>query len=112
MYPRAGTTKLDLTADYVLVADWMLPHIVHRPLSLVRCPDGAGGQCFYQKHASVGTPSVLKRISISEDEKRQDYLRIENLAGLVSLVQMGILKIHPWGSLAICLSGPTRFGNR
>jgi bifunctional non-homologous end joining protein LigD len=108
MYPKKGITKLDLVSYYVTVADFMLPHIVHRPLSMVRCPDGAGGQCFYQKHASVGTPDVLTRIPISEDKKREEYLMVEDLPGLCSLVQMGILEIHPWGSRGDLLEKPDR----
>jgi bifunctional non-homologous end joining protein LigD len=108
MYPLKGITKLDLAEYYIAVSDWMLPHIMHRPLSMVRCSDGAGGQCFYQKHASAGTPDVLTRIPISEDNKREEYLMVENLAGLVSLVQMGILEIHPWGSRGDLLERPDR----
>src|SRR5262249_52046027 len=59
LYPREGITKRDLVGYYAAVADWMLPHIVHRPVSLVRCPEGLGGPQFFQKHVAGGTPDTL-----------------------------------------------------
>ena len=70
----------------------------NRPLSLVRCPEGEGGACFYQKHAGAGVPDSIGRIEIAEKSGARTYLVIENLAGLIATVQIGVLELHPWGS--------------
>jgi bifunctional non-homologous end joining protein LigD len=62
LYAEAGITKLDVARFYVEIADWILPHVVDRPLSLVRCPDGAEAKCFFQKKAVAGTPQAVDRV--------------------------------------------------
>jgi bifunctional non-homologous end joining protein LigD len=107
-YPEAGITKLDLARYYEAVQDWALPHLAHRALSLVRCPEGYTGDCFYQKHFASGVPDVLGRVTISEKSKTETHLVIENAGGLVAMAQMGILEIHPWGSTVDKLETPDR----
>ncbi|MBI3461680.1 MAG: DNA ligase D [Planctomycetes bacterium] len=108
LYAGQGITKLGLVEFYAEIADWILPHVLDRPLSLVRCPNGHKGECFFQKHADAGTPSALGRVAITEKDKTSEYLVIENLAGLISLVQMGVLEIHPWGSRRDNVERPDR----
>jgi bifunctional non-homologous end joining protein LigD len=97
LYPDPVITKLALARYYTAIADWALPHLAHRPLSLVRCPEGVGKDCFYQKHVMAGVPDIVRRIEIAEKSGTETYLVVENAAGLVALVQLGILEIHPWG---------------
>ena len=108
LYPDQGITKLDLVHYYTAIAEWALPHLAHRPLSLVRCPEGQGNPCFFQKHLSAGVPDQLARVEIPEQTGSETYLVVEDLAGLVSLVQMGVLEIHPWGSTVKKLETPDR----
>jgi bifunctional non-homologous end joining protein LigD len=108
LYPDMGLTKQDLVSYYAEVSPWMLPHVLNRPLSLVRCPDGEGGTCFYQKHAAAGTPTALQRVMIKEKNKQEPYLVIQSLAGLLSLVQIGVLEIHVWGSTLEDIEKPDR----
>jgi bifunctional non-homologous end joining protein LigD len=108
LYPDLGITKLALAQYYDRVKDWALPHLADRPLSLVRCPEGYDKECFYQKHISAGMPDVVGRIEIADKSVTRTYLVIENLAGLVAVVQMGVLEIHPWGSTAKRLETPDR----
>ncbi len=108
VYPDRNLTKQDLVSYYAEVSEWMLPHVVNRPLSLVRCPEGQTGACFYQKHAGPGTPAPLERAMIQEKDKPEPYLIIQNLAGLLSVVQMGALEIHPWGSTLEDIEKPDR----
>jgi bifunctional non-homologous end joining protein LigD len=108
LYPDRGITKLALAQYYAAVADWALPHLAGRPLSLVRCPEGYDKECFYQKHISSGVPDSIGRVEITEKSVTRTYLVIENLAGLVAVVQMGVLEIHPWGSTAERLETPDR----
>jgi bifunctional non-homologous end joining protein LigD len=98
---KQGLTKQQLADYYIAIADYALPHIVDRPLSLVRCPQGQK-RCFYQKHPAMGMSDVLGRIAIQEKGKTtsEDYLVVRDLAGLIELVQFGTLEIHPWGSRA------------
>ena len=86
----------------------MLPHVVDRPLSLVRCPQGAGGDCFFQKHASQGFPKEFKPVRIKEKSGSDIYLYIEDERGLVACVQMGVLELHIWGSHVKTLEKPDR----
>ncbi len=98
VFPDVGLTKQDLVAYYAEVAPWMLPHVIDRPLSILRCPEGQGGTSFFQKHFGPGMPPALKTIMIQEKEEPEPYVTIHDLAGLLSLVQVGALEIHPWGS--------------
>ena len=98
LYPEQALTKRALASFYRDIAKWILPHIVGRPLTLLRCPEGHTKQCFFQKHAAESTPETLKRIELEEEEGRGIYLYVEGLAGLITLVQLGVLEIHPWGS--------------
>ncbi len=108
VYPEPGITKLALAEFYAEIAEHMLPHVARRPLSLLRCPEGVVGQRFFQKHLMPGTPAAIKRIPVPMKEGIEDYLMIEDAAGLVALVQMSVLEIHPWGSTIDNLEKPDR----
>jgi bifunctional non-homologous end joining protein LigD len=108
LYADQGITKADLAGYYAAVADWILPHVVRRPLSLVRCPAGNDGACFYQKHFPKGPPKGLKGATIAEKKGRATYATIADLGGLVALVQMGVLEVHPWGATVDHLEEPDR----
>jgi bifunctional non-homologous end joining protein LigD len=106
-WPDAGVTKQGLAEYYADVWKWMAPHLVARPLALVRCPDGIGAKCFFQKAAWKGihrSVSVLRNPGEGGDE----VLAIHDLDGLVALVQAGVLEIHPWGSTVDDLDRPDR----
>jgi bifunctional non-homologous end joining protein LigD len=99
LYPEQGLTKRDLAEYYVAVEKWILPHVVDRPLSLVRCPEGRAKKCFFQRHHSETMPDSIYPVSIEEqDKQRADYLYIRDRKGLIGLVQMGVLELHVWGS--------------
>jgi bifunctional non-homologous end joining protein LigD len=107
---ESGMTKQQLADYYAVVADHMLPHIAHRPLSVVRCPDGIGKSCFFQKHVGMGLPDGVKSIPIKNRKtgKSEEYLTVDSAEGLVGLAQMGVLEIHPWGSRSGSLEKPDR----
>ncbi|MCB1486484.1 MAG: DNA ligase D [Bauldia sp.] len=108
IFPGQGITKRSLAAYFLTVADYILPHVADRPLSLVRCPDGADGDCFFQKHASPGFPKAFKPVRIKEKEGSDLYLYIEDVKGLVACVQMGALELHIWGSHNDTIEKPDR----
>ena len=95
LYPGQGITKGQLADYYVAVAERMLPHVAFRPVTMVRCPMGQETKCFYQRHAGSGVPAQLREVSIAGFD--EPYLYIVDVAGLVAMVQMGVLEIHPWG---------------
>jgi DNA ligase D len=98
LYPEQGTTKRDLAEYYVAVADQILPHVARRPITLVRCPTGRQKKCFYQRHAGSGVPAELGEVEIAGFEESGAYLYIKDVKGLIALVQMGVLEMHPWGA--------------
>ena len=109
LYEEQAITKLGLARYYEAVADFIVPHVADRPLSLVRCPEGAGGQCFYQKHAGPGIPSEVKRVRIRErGGATAAYPYVDDLPGLVALAQIGVLEIHPWGARVGRIDRPDR----
>jgi bifunctional non-homologous end joining protein LigD len=98
VYPEPPITKIDVARYYEQVADWVVPNVAGRPLTLVRCPDGIGGECFFMKHSKVWAPSPLRRVRIQEKTKLGEYLIADDLPAVVGLVQMGVLEIHTWNS--------------
>jgi bifunctional non-homologous end joining protein LigD len=101
VFPEAGLTKLDLARHFERVAPVLLPHVAGRPLSLVRCPSGSGGECFFQKHWTGKLPASLDTVPIMQsDGKKHPYVVIRDVAGLVTLAQWGVMEIHPWGAKA------------
>lgn len=105
LWPDVGLTKQGLAEFYEEVAGRILPEIAGRPLSLVRCPEGIGKSCFYQKHAWGGMDgSAIQVVDIGDDTA----LVIRDLKGLMALVQASALEIHPWGSTMEHLEQPDR----
>ena len=108
LYPDLGVTKLDLARYYETVAPLMLPYLVNRPISLVRCPEGCDKECFFQRHGMKGMSDAIKHVAIPGGESKRKYLYIEDEAGLFGLVQLGVLEIHDWGVSLAHLFEPDR----
>ena len=108
LYPEQGLTKLDVARFFERIAEWILPHVKGRPLTLVRCPEGIAGECFYMKHSKVWAPAALRRVQIQEKTKVGDYLVADTLAAVVGLVQMGVLEIHTWNTCVDHIELPDR----
>ncbi len=108
LYPEQGLTKRELAQYYERVADRMLPYIRRRPLSTVRCPKGRGKHCFFQKHMRESFGAEVTPVAVSEDSGKADYIGVDSLPGLISLIQFGVLEIHPWGASGPDLSHPDR----
>ena len=97
LYPEVGVTKLDLASYYEAIAPYILPYVVNRPISLVRCPEGINGESFFQRHAMKGMSDAIKQIPISGGESKKPYLYIDGEPGLFGLVQISTVEIHDWG---------------
>ncbi len=116
-WPAAGVTKQGLADYYAKVAPFMLPYVLHRPIAMVRCPEGVEGQsgrpgqtgapghtrdqpgpCFFHKHPAADFKGPLDVVSIVESEGPHPYLAITEPDSLTALAQMGVLEIHIWGA--------------
>ena len=109
IFPEAKATKGDLADYYAAIAPVMLPHTARRPISLVRCPQGRGKKCFFQKHDSGSFGDHVLHVPIEEkDGGHEDYLYVEDADGLLACVQMGTIEFHGWGSHVDALEKPDR----
>jgi bifunctional non-homologous end joining protein LigD len=105
-----GLTKRELAEYYWAVAARMLPHVEGRPLSLVRCPEGSGKPCFYQKHVNHMLPPGIGGIDVPNKKTgvMEPYITLDTPEALAGLAQMGVLEVHPWGSRNDDLEHPDR----
>ncbi|MNX44697.1 putative DNA ligase-like protein [compost metagenome] len=91
---HAAVSKADLIAYYEAAAERLLPHILDRPVSIIRAPDGIGGERFFQRHAMISRAPGLRPIDVGEGKP---YLAVTDLGGLIAVGQSGGLELHPWG---------------
>jgi bifunctional non-homologous end joining protein LigD len=109
IFPDSAVTKGDLADYYAQVAGIMLPWTGHRPVSLVRCPQGRARQCFFQKHDAGSFGDAVHQVPIREkDGSTENYLYVDDADGLVTCVQMGSIEFHGWGSRVDTLERPDR----
>jgi bifunctional non-homologous end joining protein LigD len=103
-FPESGVTKLELAQYYERMQARVLPGLEGRPLTLVRCPEGREGECFYQKRADRSIPALVPRVVVKEG--RAPYAMVNDLPSLIALVQVGVLELHVWGARADRLDRP------
>jgi DNA ligase D len=109
LFGKSGPTKLDVAVYYAAVGDFMLPHIAHRPVSLVRCPTGKPEDCFFQRHAFSGMPASVARVETTDsDGEARTYIAVDDAKAYLALAQFGVVEFHTWGARVKHLEKPDR----
>jgi bifunctional non-homologous end joining protein LigD len=108
IWPKLAFRKIELARTIEAVGERLLPHVRNRPLSLVRCPDGAEGQCFYQRHLAMArSPGSLQTVK-RERSSKGAYIYAADLKAVVSAVQNGAVEFHTWGATVPDIAHPDR----
>lgn len=108
LFAGIGLSKLGLAEYYEQISELILPHLRQRPLTLVRCPNGGGAKCFFQKHVTETVSDAIEPIEVPEDKGSAIYMMANNQQAVIGLVQMGVLELHTWGSHKGALTMPDR----
>ncbi|MEZ0170167.1 non-homologous end-joining DNA ligase [Microvirga sp. TS319] len=101
-------TKQELAEFYAGIAEWLLPHLVNRPLTLIRCPGGAQKKCFVQRHSWAGMNPAIRRTEAPDSSGTLEVLTVRDIQGVVALVQSGVLEMHVWNATLEDLERPDR----
>lgn len=108
LFTVPAISKQQLAEYYESVAERILPHVIGRPLTLIRCPEGSRAACFVQRHYAEGMPKSVRRVEADLENGPAALIAIDDLQGLISLVQIGAIELHPWGSKIDDLEHPDR----
>ena len=106
LWPDDGITKADLAAYYAAVAPRLLSYIQGRAISIIRTPDGIGGQQFFQRHAMRGQSALIHQVAVRAE--KDAYIMVDSPEGLAALAQISALEIHPWGAPVKDIERPDR----
>ncbi|WP_268800490.1 DNA ligase D [Pseudomonas huanghezhanensis] len=105
----SGLHKIDLAQFYASISDWMLPHLVHRPVALLRCPEGVEGEQFFQKHSERLAIPNIKQLDPALDPGHARLMEIDSVQALVGAAQMGTIELHTWGATSDKIETPDHF---
>lgn len=107
IFPKVGLTKGDVASYYVAVADRIMPHLKNRPISFLRAPGGLRGETFFQRHQLAGMSAGIRLVP-DPDGEHKDFVAIEDVNGLVTAAQFGVIELHGWGARLPRLHNPDR----
>jgi bifunctional non-homologous end joining protein LigD len=97
IFKGSGVSKLDIALYYARVGDWLLPELLRRPVTIVRCPTGEMKDCFYQRHSFHGLPDGVETVHLKDEEERAAFISVTEPRGYLALPQFGALEFHLWG---------------
>ncbi|WP_010169548.1 DNA ligase D [Pseudomonas sp. PAMC 25886] len=106
---QSGTQKLQLAQFYEGISTWILPFLRHRPVSLLRAPEGIAGEQFFQKHSERLAIPNIKQLDKALDSGHARLMEIDSPAALIGAVQMGTVELHTWGATADKIETPDLF---
>lgn len=90
-------TKLDVALYYARVGDWLLPELLRRPVTVIRCPSGDLSELFYQRHAFAGLPPGVETVELADEKERAAFITVTEPKGYLGLPQFGAVEFHLWG---------------
>jgi len=105
---RSGATKLQLAQYYLAVGDWLTPHLANRPLSIVRAPEGVGGESFFQRHCGRLKMPHMRVLDKSLDPEHARLIQADSITAVVEAVQMGTVEFHTWNARSDRIDRPDR----
>jgi bifunctional non-homologous end joining protein LigD len=108
IFDDTGMTKLQLAEYYAALSSWVLKDLAGHPVSLLRCPEGTAGGCFYQRSPGKGLGPDVRPFTWKHKGKSYEYLYVENEKGLIEFIQMGAIELHPWGARVESIDRPDR----
>jgi bifunctional non-homologous end joining protein LigD len=103
-----GIKKIELVHYYESVADWMLPHLKRRPVSLVRGPTGVGGELFFQKHDDKLSIPKMRELDPALWPGHAALLEVPSAEALSHAAQMNVIEFHTWNSTTKAIDQPDR----
>lgn len=106
---QSGTQKQQLAAFYQSISEWVLPFLRHRPVSLLRAPEGVDGEQFFQKHSERLAIPNIKQLDPSLDPGHARLMEIDSPRALLGAVQMGTIELHTWGATTDKIETPDLF---
>ncbi|TFF14597.1 DNA ligase D [Pseudomonas sp. BCA14] len=106
---QSGTQKQQLAQFYTQISDWILPFLRHRPVSLLRAPEGVEGEQFFQKHSERLPIPHIKQLEPALDPGHARLMEIANVEALIGAVQMGTIELHTWGATTDKIETPDQF---
>ncbi|MCS3468077.1 bifunctional non-homologous end joining protein LigD [Pseudomonas sp. JUb42] len=95
---ESGVYKVELAQFYEAIAEWILPFLKQRPVALLRCPEGVGGEQFFQKHSERLAIPHIKQLEPGLDPGHARLMEVDSLEALVGAAQMGAIELHTWGA--------------
>lgn len=108
LYPNENITKLEVAEYYEAISNYILPYIKDRPISTIRCQDDITKECFFQRHAGTSNNKYLHEVRVNNHGGGLPYMAVNSREGLISLIQNGIVEIHPWGATSKDITKPDR----
>jgi bifunctional non-homologous end joining protein LigD len=108
VFEQGGITKGDVARYYAAVASVLLPEIRNRPVTVVRCPGGIKANCFYQRNVGFGLGAHVRPFDWRYQGRRYKYIYVSDIEGIMEMIQMGVIEIHPWGATVDNVHTPDR----